>query len=64
MILYGRLLQQHGQNILDLLDSPASTPTGTSEPVKSVGGDLLDLLGDLDVSSPSGKSGNQSGRIA
>ena len=43
-------------NILDLLgDSPAPAQTNAAPP-KSSGGDLLDLLGSLDVSSGSGRS--------
>jgi len=39
-------------NILDLLDDVQPTPTSVNpEPVKSSGGDLLDLLGGLDTST-------------
>ncbi len=38
-------------------------PATNAEPVKSSGGDLLDLLGDLDVSGGSGKTTWQDGNL-
>jgi AP-1 complex subunit gamma-1 len=42
------------QNILDLLGDGPSTVSAPLEPPKAPGGDLLDLLGDLDVSAGPG----------
>ena len=53
---YGADIVLQSQNILDLLSGPSAPPPKPEPSNKSAGSDLLDLLGDVDLSSGAGQS--------